>query len=118
MVETVLFREGSSRLDDAARAALRDRAAALRVDPDIRVVIGGFTSQLRFSSHSMELALLRVQAVRDFVLSKGIVPTRIDVAIRGTGWFMVERTRSAGEVTLSSSCLLQIADPHWTLWRN
>lgn len=114
----ILFREGSFRLDGRARAALRDRSAVLRANPGIRVVIGGLASKVGSTAHAMCLGLERVQAIRAFVVSQDINPSRIEVAIRGAGWFLVERPSRAAEEEPFGECRIQIADPQWALWRN
>lgn len=118
MGEMILFRDGSAGLDGRARATLRNRSAALRANPGIRVVIRGWASQPGSTAYAMKLGLQRVQAIRAFLLSQGIGPARIEVAMRGPGWFLVERPRRRAEEDPSDECRLQIADPQWTLSRN
>lgn len=114
----ILFRESSTGLDAGARAFLRDRSAALRADPDIRVVIGGLASQSVGTAYGMGLALRRVQAIRAFLFSQGVDPCRIEVAIRGTEWFLIERSGRWAEGRPSGECRLQVVDSRWTLSRN
>lgn len=114
----ILFREGSFHLDARARADLRDRSAVLRANPGIRVVIGGLASKVGSTAHAMGLGLERVQTIRAFVVSQGIDPFRIEVAIRGAGWCLVERPWSAAGEEPLGECRIQIADPQWALWRN
>lgn len=118
MGKTIFFREGSSRLDGKARAALRDRSAVLKAKPGIRVVIGGLASQVGSTTFAMGLGLQRVRAIRTFLLSQGIDPARIEVAIRGAQWSLIDRPCRASEEAPSGECRLQIADPQWALWRN
>lgn len=114
----ILFRESSTGLDARARASLRDRAAVLRTDPGIRIVIGGLASPLVGTAYGMGLALRRVQAIRAFLLSQGIGASRIEVGIRGTEWFLVERSGRWAEEKSSGECRLQVADSHWAQSRN
>ncbi len=118
MGELVFFGEGSSGLDGRARAALRDRSAVLRANPRIRIVIGGIASQSGSTADALGLGLRRVQTIRAFLLAQDIDPARIEVAIRGAGWFLVDRPRRAAENGPSGECRLQIADPQWALLRN
>lgn len=118
MGEMILFSEGSSVLDGGARAALRHWSAVLRANPGIRVVIGGLASRVGSTTHAMGLGFQRVQAIRAFLLSQGVRPTRIEVAVRGSGWFLVERPGGAAGEDPSAECRLQIVDPQWALWRN
>lgn len=118
MGEMILFGEGASDLDGGARAALRDRSAVLRANPGIRVVIGGFTSRSDFTAYAMGLALHRVLAIRAFLLSQGVDRARIEVAIRGAGWSLLEQPRGAAEPDSSGQCRLHIVDPRWAPSRN
>lgn len=114
----IRFRAGSSRLDAHARTALRRWSAGLRVDPGMRVLIGGFTSQLQFTPGAMGLALRRIDVIREYLRSRGIGADRIEVAVCGAGWFLVERLRGVANEDLSGRCTLEIVDPQWALSRN
>lgn len=118
MEELIFFGEGSSGLDGRARAILRDRSAVLRANPRIRIVIGGIASQSGSTADALGLGLRRVQTIRTFLRSQDIDAARIEVAIRGAEWFLVDSPHRVAENGPSGECRLQIADPQWALLRN
>lgn len=115
---TVVFEADSSGLDGRSRAALDRCSAILGVDRGVRVLIGSFTSERKFTGHAVELGLRRVQVIRAHLRSRGVGPGRIDVAVCGAGWFLVERTGRGAEGDPSGRCLIEIVDPHRARWRN
>jgi outer membrane protein OmpA-like peptidoglycan-associated protein len=115
----ICFKEDRWELDDRARAILRDRSKLLRANPAIRIVIGGLAGPRGAIAHGMRLGLRRVTSIRTFLLASGIDPGRIGIAVRGSGWSVVERSgKSEDPTSQGSECRLQITDPLWTLARN
>jgi hypothetical protein len=115
----ICFDNDRSELDDRAEAILGRRLKLLRADPAIRIVIGGLAERLGTISQSMRLGLKRVQSVRTFLLAAGIHPSRIELAVRGSGWSVTERSdRLEDQTSHGGELRLQVTDPRGTLARN
>ena len=76
MEARVQFASGSSQLSGAALTLLDDRIALFRADPAMSIVVQGY---------NMELGVQRAQAVRDYIVSRGIPASRVTVDARGEG---------------------------------
>lgn len=115
----ICFRDGGSELGDTTRATLGDRVKLLRASPAIRIVIGGLAGRVGTIALGVRLGLKRVASIRAFLLEAGIEPGRIGIAVRGSGWSVVERCGGSEEPTCQGGeCRLQMTDPRWTLARN
>jgi outer membrane protein OmpA-like peptidoglycan-associated protein len=115
----ICFKKDRSELDDSARAVLGDRLKLLRANPGIRIVIGGLSGRSGTVARGMGLGLRRVTSIRAFLLTHGIDPGRIGIALRGSGWSVAERSGGTEDPTSpGSECRLQVTDPLWTLARN
>ncbi|MGH7297047.1 MAG: OmpA family protein [Polyangiaceae bacterium] len=73
----VLFRTGKSNLKPAAMAKLDEIAQAL-AGKEQPIVVDGYTDDVGTRDHNMGLSLSRAQAVRDYLISKGIPKDLID----------------------------------------
>ncbi len=74
----VLFTSGKSDLLPAAQVKLNDVAKALiEQDPDSKMVVEGHTDSQGAAAANQELSQKRAQAVRDYLVSRGIAPDRI-----------------------------------------
>lgn len=113
----IWFSEDRSELDPRATAILSDRLKLFQADPAMRIVIGGLAGRPGALTHGMGLGLRRVLSIQSFLLAAGIDPSRIGVAVRGSGWSVTERPGST-DTRQSSECRLQVTDAHWTLARN
>lgn len=115
----IYFQDGSSELDDRARAILGHRVKLLRTNPAIRIVIGGLCGRPGTIADGMKLGLKRVMSIRTFLLAAGIDPGRIGTAVRGSGWSVAERFGGSEDSTSrGTECRLQVTDSLWTLARN
>jgi outer membrane protein OmpA-like peptidoglycan-associated protein len=89
----VLFTSGKSELLPAAQLKLNDVAKALiEQDPDSKMVVEGHTDSQGSAAANQELSQRRAQAVRDYLVSRGIAADR--VTAQGFG-----PTRAVGENT-------------------
>jgi len=87
----VLFTSGKSDLLPAAQLKLNDVAKALiEQDPDSKMVVEGHTDSQGAAAANQELSQKRAQAVRDYLVSRGIAGDRITA--QGYG-----QTRPVGE---------------------
>lgn len=71
------FREGSSALDDTARATLEQQAAWLVRYPQWKVKIQGFADDPGGPDANRVLSQQRADAVRNYLVSKGVAPDRM-----------------------------------------
>lgn len=115
----ICFQDGSSELDDRARAILGDNLKLFRANPTMRIVIGGRAGPRGTLAHGMRLGLKRVLSIRIFLLAHGIDPNRIGVAVRGSDWSLAERCAgSMGSRGQGGECRFQVTDPKWLIARN
>ncbi|MFS8066946.1 MAG: OmpA family protein, partial [Byssovorax sp.] len=74
----VLFTSGKSELLPAAQVKLNDVAKALiEQDPDSKMVVEGHTDSQGTAASNQELSQKRAQAVRDYLVSRGIAGDRV-----------------------------------------
>jgi len=74
----VLFTSGQSALLPGAMVKLNDVGDALvKGNPESRIVVEGYTDSQGRASDNQELSLARAQAVRDYLVSRGIAQDRI-----------------------------------------
>jgi outer membrane protein OmpA-like peptidoglycan-associated protein len=115
----ICFKDDRTELDDRARAVLGERLKVFRENPAMRIVIGGLAGQPSTIAHGMRLGLRRVLAIRSFLLTNGIDPDRIGIALRGSGWWVSENFGEAERLpSAAGECRIQLTDPNWTLSRN
>ncbi|OJH42553.1 OmpA family protein [Cystobacter ferrugineus] len=79
---SVLFRSGSADLLATARRRLNEVAEALKKAPN-PLVIEGHTDSLGPAELNEELSYLRAEAVRDYLVARGVDPERIRTEGRG-----------------------------------
>jgi OOP family OmpA-OmpF porin len=77
------FAPGSARLRVRASSTLDSVAAALKADNALRLEIGAHTAGSRAESDSRRFASLRVEAVRAYLINKGIAPQRLVPKVYG-----------------------------------
>ncbi len=71
------FALGSARLRADALPVLDSVAAALAAAPEQRIEIGAHTAASRSQTDSRQLANLRIEAVRSYLIGKGVRPQRL-----------------------------------------
>lgn len=72
VLEGVTFGTGSARLQTAAYVVLDSIAKVLAANPNLRVEIGGHTDEGRSPADNMHLSNLRAEAVRNYLVAKGV----------------------------------------------
>ncbi len=86
--EPVYFASGSAELDDAAKRVLDQvfKLMAVKSNTDVGLIIHGHTDhkEVAASRESLALGEKRAQAVKDYLVSKGIAAKRI--ATMSYGW--------------------------------
>jgi OOP family OmpA-OmpF porin len=93
------FALGSARLRPDAYPVLDSVVAALKGTPDLRVEIGGHTATSRSETDSRQLASLRVEAVRSYLIGKGIRPQRLVPKVYGPTVPITADTSAVGRAT-------------------
>ena len=83
VLENVTFGIGSARLQAGAYVELDSIAKVLAANPSLRVEIGGHTDATGSPADDMHLSTLRAEAVRNYLVAKG-VPFQ-QVVARGYG---------------------------------
>ncbi len=79
----VTFETGSARLTSAARVVLNPVAESLRANPDVRIEISGHTDATGSLSTNMRLSQQRAEAVRDYLVLRGVWADRLEARGRG-----------------------------------
>lgn len=77
VLEGVTFDTGSARLKRESDAALDRVAESLRGNPDVKVEVGGHTDNTGSPSVNAKLSASRAQSVVDYLVAKGIAPSRL-----------------------------------------
>lgn len=77
MYEDVYFEKGGHRLDAEARNILIRKAAWLKKNPDLKVVVEGHTDERGSKEYSFALGDLRAGAVKSFLIRQGIESSRL-----------------------------------------
>jgi outer membrane protein OmpA-like peptidoglycan-associated protein len=72
VIEGVTFEPGSARLQSGAYVALDSIATMLLATPNVKVEIGGHTDEARNAADNMNLSTLRAEAVRNYLVAKGV----------------------------------------------
>jgi len=90
------FSAGSARLRPDAHVALDSVVAMLKADSSLRVEIGGHTANSRSEVDNRQMAGLRVEAVRSYLIAKGIRPQRLAPKNYGTTAPVTADTTAAG----------------------
>jgi outer membrane protein OmpA-like peptidoglycan-associated protein len=73
----VLFATGKSELLATAKAKLTEVAGALTKDPQAKIVVEGHTDSRGADNMNQELSAKRAEAVKSFLVSKGVSPDNI-----------------------------------------
>ena len=90
------FAAGSARLRPNANATLDSVTAALSADPTLRLEIGAYTAPSRSEVDSRGFASLRVEAVRSYLITKGVSPQRLAPKVYGATQLLTADTSATG----------------------
>ena len=90
------FAPGSARLRPVASATLDSVAAALAANPALRVEIGAYTARSRSEIDTRGFAGLRIEAIRSYLISKGVRPLRLVPKVYGPVQPLTTDTSAAG----------------------
>lgn len=81
--DRVFFATDQSNLDGSARATLRNQAAWLKQNADIRLTIEGHADERGTREYNLALGARRANAVRDFLISEGVSGGRLQTISYG-----------------------------------
>jgi outer membrane protein OmpA-like peptidoglycan-associated protein len=90
------FAAGSARLRPSAQPTLDSVAAALAADPALRVEIGAYTAPSRSEVDTRGFATLRVEAIRSYLIAKGVRPLRLVPKVYGSSQPLTADTSPTG----------------------
>ncbi|HTC23158.1 MAG TPA: thrombospondin type 3 repeat-containing protein [Gemmatimonadales bacterium] len=90
------FAFGSARLRPSASATLDSVAAALAADPSLRFEVGAHTAPSRSEVDSRGFASLRIEAVRSYLIAKGVRPQRLAPKVYGATQLLTADTTATG----------------------
>lgn len=77
ILEGVNFVTDSAELTAESRTRLDRVAASLRDWPDVKVEVGGHTDSVADPAYNMDLSQRRAESVRQYLIDKGISPSRL-----------------------------------------
>ncbi len=83
VLKGVNFESNKATLTKDSEIMLQKAYDALVTDPDVRVVITGYTDNVGSQKHNQVLSLKRAQAVKNWLVKKGIAPNRMTAVGRG-----------------------------------
>lgn len=73
------FRTGSAALQPGASGTLREAAAILKSNPDLKVEVGGHADSQGDAAKNQALSERRAQSVKDFLVGEGVAANRLTV---------------------------------------
>jgi outer membrane protein OmpA-like peptidoglycan-associated protein len=76
-LEDVLFESGSAKLNPSSYKSLDELAAFMKRKTDMEIEIAGHTDNVGNESNNLVLSQKRSESVRNYLISKGISPTRL-----------------------------------------
>ena len=92
----VLFDAGSAQLKSKAQADLDGVARSLRSNPHVRLSIEGHADSSGTTARNRQLSKARADAVRDYLVGKGVAPSRLDTRGHGSRQPVADNDTSRG----------------------
>ena len=75
--EGIVFKSGKATIDPSSGATLGQALEAFKNFPDVTVEIRGYTDNVSKASANKKLSLARAEAVKSWLVKKGVDPARI-----------------------------------------
>ena len=91
------FAFDKSELTDSAKAILDDKVALFKANPSMSITILGHTDHSGTDAYNMALGNRRAQAATDYIISRGIEPSRVITGTRGESQPVTESQSEAGQ---------------------
>jgi outer membrane protein OmpA-like peptidoglycan-associated protein len=92
----ILFDTGKADLKPAARANLEGLATSLQNNPQTNILIVGHTDDTGTDSFNMDLSVRRAQAVKSFIVTNNVSPSRLSTEGRGETEPIADNTTENG----------------------
>ena len=96
-LKNVLFDSGKSTLKVSSNKELDELVALLKLKPSMKIEIAGHTDNVGSAEANKELSLKRAVTVREYLLSKGISPSRITAQGYGDSSPVADNTTESGK---------------------
>ena len=79
----IYFEVGRKGLTDDAKAILATQADVAKHDPDLGILVQGYTDQQGSASYNMKLGLMRAETVKEYLVGQGVSDQAIKVVSLG-----------------------------------
>jgi peptidoglycan-associated lipoprotein len=83
LATTVYFDYDSYTIRDDSRRTLDEKAAVVRADPSIRLLLTGHADQRGSTEYNLALGMRRAEAIKEYLSNFGIDPGRVEVTSFG-----------------------------------
>lgn len=83
LAETIFFSYDQAALNSAARTRLDAKAAVLRANPNMRLVITGHADERGSDEYNLALGMRRATATRQYLVQSGITSARLEAVSYG-----------------------------------
>jgi peptidoglycan-associated lipoprotein len=112
MRQMIHFTSDQSVLSDSAKTILAAKVPIFKANPAMRIVITGYTSSPGTDEYNYTLGRKRAEAAREYLLSLGVEPARVEVSTGGEGKLLIEGPGAlASAENRRDQFRLLIADP-------
>jgi outer membrane protein OmpA-like peptidoglycan-associated protein len=113
MNQVIQFPIDGFALSDSAKRILDRKVTVFNANPDMRIIITGFASAPGTGEYNMALGLKRATAAREYLISRGVAPIRVEISTRGEGQLLVEGPSDfANAANRRTQFRLLVADPY------
>ena len=96
VLKGVRFATGSARLEPRSQADLDRVARSLRLNPHVVIGIAGYADSTGTAAINKRLSMARAGAVRDYLIGKGVSPSRLEVRGHGSRRPVADNDTQAG----------------------
>ena len=97
MQATIHFAFDKSELTDSARATLDEKVELFRANPQMSIMIVGYTDHFGTSAYNIALGEQRANAAKSYIVSHGVDASRVIVESRGERQPVTEASGVAGQ---------------------
>lgn len=97
MQAQIHFAFDKSELTDSAKAILDDKVALFRANPEMTVVLAGYTDVTGTDAYNMALGQRRAEAAKAYIVAQGISPSRVVMESKGERAQIPNSGGTAGE---------------------
>jgi len=97
MEAQIRFAFDKSELTDSAKTLLEDKVSVFRSNPEMSIVLQGYTDVVGSDAYNMGLGTRRAQAAKDYIVGRGIAPSRVIIESKGERQQIPNTAGAAGE---------------------